>query len=187
MSGALIFHIIGGPNGSGKTTFAKEYLPNEAQCLKFLNSDEIAQGLSPFNSAAAQIQAGKILLKNLNRNLEQGKSFALESTLSGKSYLKHIRQAKILGFEIKLDFLWLPSPEESHARVKSRVLEGGHSVSREDIYRRYPRILQLIFSDYLPIVDRWQFWDASNSPMILVANSTHISPNDLQLKYENYL
>ena len=76
-----IFYLIGGANGAGKTTFAKEFLPNEARCLKFLNSDEIARGLSPFDNSAGQLQAGRILLGNLKRNLENRESFALESTL----------------------------------------------------------------------------------------------------------
>jgi len=124
-----ILHLIGGPNGAGKTTFCREYLPNEANCLNFLNSDEIARGLSPFDSAAGQIQAGRILLQNLRNHLKRGTSFALESTLSGKTYLKYLNQAKQLGYQIELHFLWLPSAEESHERVKQRVLEGGHNVS----------------------------------------------------------
>ena len=87
-------YIIGGPNGAGKTTFAKEYLPNELDCYRFYNSDEIAAGLSPFDASKAQIQAGRILLKNLKEFLLAKESFALESTLSGQTYIRYLQQAK---------------------------------------------------------------------------------------------
>ena len=97
-------YLIGGPNGSGKTTFATQYLPTEAKCRKFLNSDEIAKGLSPFDSGAAQLQAGRILLDFLKRYIAAGESFALESTLSGRTYVKYLEQAKAAGFKIEAIF-----------------------------------------------------------------------------------
>ena len=179
-----IFHLIGGPNGAGKTTFAREFLPHEVGCLKFLNSDEIAKGLSPFDTAAGQLQAGRILLENLKRHIENEESFALESTLSGKTYIKYLQKAQQAGYEIYLYFLWLPSAEESYQRVLGRVLEGGHSVSQADVFRRYPRIMKLIFDDYLPMADQWQFLDASKLPMELVAKSSTMSIEDLKERYE---
>jgi len=106
------------------------------------NADEIAKGLSPFNPASAQLQAGKLLLQNLNASLRRKDTFALESTLSGKTYVKYLRLACSLGYRIVLHFLWLPSAEESYFRVKQRVAEGGHDVPSEDIRRRYKRILK---------------------------------------------
>jgi predicted ABC-type ATPase len=178
-------YLIGGPNGSGKTTFCKEYLPNEANCLTFLNSDEIAKGLSPFDSSAGQMQAGRILLKNLRSYLNRRVTFALESTLSGKTYIKYLKQAIELGYKIELHFLWLPSATESNERVKRRVLEGGHHVPEADIFRRYPRIMNLIFSDFLPLADSWYFWDASKIPLELISDSTKLSITDLQQQYGN--
>jgi predicted ABC-type ATPase len=53
-------YLIAGCNGAGKTTFAKSFLPSEAKCLNFLNADLIAQGLSPLNTRAAAIKAGRL-------------------------------------------------------------------------------------------------------------------------------
>lgn len=119
----------------------------------------------------------------MRRYLANKESFALESTLSGKTYIKYLQQAKQLGYHIELHFLWLPSAEESFERVKQRVLEGGHAVPEIDIYRRYPRIMQHIFDDYLPLADQWQFWDASKLPLELVAHSSTVSIEELHNLY----
>ena len=113
MSAQPVFHLIGGPNGAGKTTFAKEYLPNEANCLRFHNSDEIATGISPLNPAAAQTQAARILLNGLKESIARKETFALESTLSGKTYVRYLNLAKSSGFAIHLHYLDLPSADES--------------------------------------------------------------------------
>lgn len=87
-------YIIAGPNGAGKTTFAKEFLPKYAHCSNFINADLIALGLAPFSPAKVQIQAGKILLEKIDQFIKQKVDFAFESTLSGKSYVSIIKEAK---------------------------------------------------------------------------------------------
>lgn len=157
-------YLIGGPNGAGKTTFAKEFLPNELNCLNFLNSDEIATGLSPFDASKAQFQAGRILLRNLHKAIQNKDDFALESTLSGHTYLKYLRLAKDAGYQLTLHYLWLPSAEESWNRVEQRVLEGGHHVPKEAVFRRYPKILENVITHYAPLMDEWYVWDSSHLP-----------------------
>lgn len=174
-----ILYLIGGPNGAGKTTFAKEFLPNEANCLRFHNSDEIATGISPFNPAAAQTQAARILLKNLKVSISTRETFALESTLSGKTYLKYLERAKASGFCIHLHFLSLPSAEESWARVQSRVQEGGHAVPKEAVFRRFPRVRENLLADYLPLADKWSIWDASKLPIEFIGSSDTLSESNL--------
>ncbi len=171
MSTRPILHLFGGPNGAGKTTFAKEYLPNEANCLRFHNSDEIATGLSPFDPSAAQTQAARILLKNLKDSISRKETFALESTLSGRTYLRYLENAKAAGFLIHIHFLTLPSADESWQRVRTRVTEGGHSVPKEAVYRRFPRCKANFLKDYLPFSDEWFVWDASTLPFTLLAET----------------
>ncbi len=129
--------IIAGPNGVGKTTFAEEFLPHEAECPDFINADLIANGLAPFEPAKAAIQAGKIMLQQIELKVSTGQSFAFETTLSGTNYARHIPRWKKAGYHIKLFFLSLPSADIAVARVKSRVKQGGHDIPEPVIRRRF--------------------------------------------------
>ena len=82
--------IIAGPNGAGKTTFAREFLPSEAACPVFVNADLIAAGLAPFAPETAALQAGRLMLEELKRHFSAHTSFAFETTLSGRGYLRQI-------------------------------------------------------------------------------------------------
>lgn len=84
--------IVAGPNGAGKTTFAREYLPHEAACPIFVNADLIAAGISPFDAENAALRAGRIMLQEIRGHVARGESFAFETTLSGRSYARHIRR-----------------------------------------------------------------------------------------------
>ena len=169
--------LIAGPNGAGKTTFAREFLPNEAACLRFLNADEIARGLSPLDPSAAAIRAGRLLLGEFARMLEKRLSFALESTLSGHTYIRHLKEAKAAGYRIELHYLWISDPAESIARVKQRVSKGGHHVPANDIRRRFHRSLANLADHYLPLADDWVIWDNRISPPKPLAN--HLSHTTL--------
>ena len=118
-------YLIAGCNGAGKTTFAKEFLPKEVKCLRFLNADELARGLSPLKPSAGAVQAARLLLRQIDDCLQRRETFALESTLSGKTYIQLFRRAKQLGFEIELYYLWLSSSAHAIARVRERVKKGG--------------------------------------------------------------
>lgn len=129
--------IIAGPNGAGKTTFAREFLPNEAGCPIFVNADLIAAGLSPFAPEIAAVQAGRLMLREMARHFAARVSFAFETTLSGRGYLRLIEQWQTVGYRVKLIFLQLASPEEAIARVAQRVKQGGHNVAEAVIRRRF--------------------------------------------------
>jgi predicted ABC-type ATPase len=127
--------IIAGPNGAGKTTFAQEFLPGEAGCPHFVNADLIAAGLSPFTPELAAVRAGRIMLDQIHEHVRKGESFAFETTLSGRIYMRLIPRWQAEGYIVKLFFLKLPSPEMAIARVRQRVAAGGHNVP-EDVIRR---------------------------------------------------
>src|SRR5688572_13439601 len=132
-------YLIAGCNGAGKTTFAREFLPKEVRCLRFLNADEIARDLSPFEPSASALKAGRLLLSEVRESLDRGETFALETTLSGKTYVRYFRSALERGYAIELHYLWLSNPAHAIARVRQRVLQGGHNVPARDIRRRFHR------------------------------------------------
>ncbi len=150
-----------GPNGAGKTTFAQEFLPHEIGLLDFINADLIARGLSPFAPEAAALQAGKIMLSEIARRVEDAESFAFETTLSGLSYARHIPRWQQRGYHVKLIFVSLPSAEAAVARVRMRVVQGGHHVPEETVRRRFAAGLQNFVKIYQELVDEWELYDNS--------------------------
>ncbi len=177
---APTIYLIAGCNGAGKTTFAKVLLPHEVKCLNFLNADLIAQGLSPLNSRAAAIKAGRLLLAEFRAFLERRETFAVESTLSGTTYIALLKQARQIGFQIYIYYLWLPNPTLAIARVRERVKMGGHDVPVADIRRRYGRSLRHFADDYAPLAHRWAVWDNQTSPPRLMAESDTCPPRQLK-------
>lgn len=160
--------IIAGPNGAGKTTFAREFLPGEAGCPIFINADLIAAGLAPFAPETAAIHAGRLMLEEIHRHAEARRSFAFETTLSGRGYARLIKQWQDRGYRIKLIFLTLNSVDEAISRVEKRVVQGGHHIPEETIRRRYAVGIKNFHEVYAPIVNDWLLFDnGSNQPVLL--------------------
>jgi predicted ABC-type ATPase len=153
--------IIAGPNGAGKTTFAQEFLIGEAGCPIFVNADLIAAGISPFSPELAAVRAGRIMLDQIHEHVRKGESFAFETTLSGRIYMRLIPRWQAQGYVVKLFFLQLPSPEMAIARVRQRVAAGGHNVPEDVIRRRFDAGLRNFSQIYKPLVDEWVLYDNS--------------------------
>lgn len=162
-------YIIAGPNGSGKTTFAKLFLPDYAKCPNFINADLIAQGLAPFQPRAVAVKAGKLVLQQIHQYAEREIDFAFETTLSGKSYVNLLTELKAKNYALHLFFLWVPSPELAILRIKDRVAEGGHNVPVEDVRRRFIRSVDNFFKLYEPLFDSWMLFDNSKTKPVLIA------------------
>ena len=164
-------YLLAGCNGAGKTTAAFTLLPHLLDCREFVNADEIARGLSPFQPETVSIQAGRLMLTRLQELLSLGESFALETTLATRHYLRFIAEAQEQGYFVSLFFFWLNSPELAVRRVKSRVREGGHNIPELVIRRRYIGGLQQFFVAYRIAVDSWSFIDNSDGAGQLLASS----------------
>jgi predicted ABC-type ATPase len=161
--------IIAGPNGAGKTTFAREYLMKEAHCPDFVNVDLIAAGLSPFNPERAAIQAGRIMLSEIQRRVRKGESFAFETTLSGHVYARMIPEWRTSGYRVRLIFLELPDSKMAISRVKTRVAQGGHNVSSRVVRRRFDAGLRNFQDVYKRLVDNWECYDNSGTTPQLIS------------------
>lgn len=163
-------YIIAGCNGAGKTTASFTILPEILDCKEFVNADEIAKGLSPFQPEKVSFEAGRIMLKRINELLSENENFAFETTLSTRSYKNKIIEAKEKGYRVTLLFFWLQNTELAKERVKTRVSEGGHNIEPEVIERRYFRGIENLFKIYLPIVDGALIFDNSEGQHELLAD-----------------
>jgi predicted ABC-type ATPase len=160
--------VIAGPNGSGKTTFAREYLRTVAGVVPFVNADLIAQGLSPLDPGAAAVAAGRVLLREVNRLATTRADFALETTLSGLSYARQLKAWKADGYVIEIAYLRLKSPRLALRRIAVRVRQGGHNVPRADVLRRYVRGWDNFQHIYRALPDEWAVYDSSNASPTLI-------------------
>jgi predicted ABC-type ATPase len=165
-------YIISGCNGAGKTTASYTVLPEILNCKEFVNADEIAKGLSPFNPESVGIEAGRLMIARIENLLTKKESFSIETTLAPLSYAKLIRRAQKIGYCVSLVFFWLNSPELAMKRVAERVKNGGHDIAESVIRRRYWSGLSNLFKIYLPIVDYWMIADNSVSPSVVVAEGS---------------
>lgn len=161
--------IISGCNGAGKTTASYTILPEILNCKEFVNADEIAKGLSPFQPEMVAIEAGRIMLHRLQTLIDSQVDFAFETTLATKSYRKFVLEAQHKGYFVTLIYFWLNSPDLAINRVKARVESGGHHIPEDVIRRRYSNGIHNLFKLFIPISDYWMIVDNSDSPFQVIA------------------
>ncbi|MEN9303399.1 MAG: hypothetical protein RL264_1828 [Bacteroidota bacterium] len=178
-------YIIAGCNGAGKTTASFNILPSILNCKEFVNADEIARGLSPFQPEKVALEAGRIMLQRIDELLNSGEDFAFETTLATKSFRNTILKAKQNGYIVTLLFFWLENQELAIERVKTRVSEGGHNIPEETIRRRYIAGLKNLFEIYLPICDRsFVFNNSENKPVMIFKKENQKQTVYNQLVYD---
>ena len=163
-------YIIAGCNGAGKTTASFTILPEILNCKEFVNADEIAKGLSPFQPEKVAFEAGRIMLNRIKELLNENENFAFETTLATKSYKSKVIEAQKNGYNVTLLFFWLQNVDLAIERVKTRVLEGGHNIEIDVIKRRYINGIKNLFDIYISIVDEVLIFDNSGGKPILLAD-----------------
>lgn len=170
-------YLIGGANGSGKTTVAKRILPTFLEVLEYVNADEIATGLSPFNPESVAIQAGRLMLERLEDLKESNANFAFETTLAARNFARFLQKCKDSGYTVNLIYFWLETPELAIERVRRRVASGGHNIPEDVIRRRYERGRTNVIQLYLPLCDTWIIYNNSNDePQLVAALGLNQSP-----------
>lgn len=179
--------IIAGPNGAGKTTFALEYLPQVAQCSRFVNADLIAAGLSPLAPERELLAASRLFLGEIEACIAKREDFAFETTLAGRSYLKLVRRLQTAGWRVELIYLGLPSMEMSKLRVAERVAHGGHSIPVADIERRFARSLGNLLNSFSTQVDACRcFMNSDASPELVFEQQGEVR-NVVHMPYYQHL
>lgn len=179
--------IIAGPNGAGKTTFALEYLPQVAQCSRFVNADLIAAGLSPLAPERELLAASRLFLGEIEACITQREDFAFETTLAGRSYLKLVRRLQTASWRVELIYLALPSMEMSKLRVAERVAHGGHTIPVADIERRFARSLGNLLNSFSTQVDACRcFMNSDASPELVFEQQGEVR-NVLHMPYYQHL
>jgi len=181
-------YIIAGCNGAGKTTASFTILPEILDCKEFVNADEIAKGLSPFQPEKVSFEAGRIMLNRINELLETNQNFAFETTLATKSYKSKIIEAKKKNYNVTLLFFWLETIDLAIERVKTRVIEGGHNIETEVIKRRYVNGIKNLFEIYLEIADEVLIFDNSfGTPEVIAEKSLETEIKILsKTKFDNF-
>ena len=151
--------IVAGPNGSGKTTFAREYL-RDSEVSEYISADAIAERLvsRPEDMGSVKIQAGRLFIQEIRELIEAETDFVVEVTLAGKGFARIISQLKRAGYTVAIVFVFLKSAETCVARVRNRVSAGGHHVPTEDIVRRFYRSKHNFWYTYRDLVDRWHLF-----------------------------
>jgi len=172
-------YIISGCNGAGKTTASFTILPEIIECKEFVNADEIAKGLSPFQPEKVAFEAGRIMINRINELILENETFAFETTLSTRSYRNKILNAKKKGYSVTLLFFWLNNVELAKERVKIRVKEGGHNIPKKVIERRYYNGIYNLFDIYLPIINGALIFDNSYGKHELIAHK--MGTDDLEI------
>lgn len=178
-------YIIAGCNGAGKTTASFSILPEILDCKEFVNADEIAKGLSPFQPEKVAFEAGRIMLNRIDDLFKNNENFAFETTLATKTYKQKILKAKENGYFTTLLFFWLKNPNLAKKRVEIRVSEGGHNIPEDVIERRYANGIYNLFQIYLPITDQVLIFDNSEGKHELIAEK-NIDENISILNQEKF-
>ena len=160
---ARLLYIIAGCNGAGKTTASMTILPKALLVREFVNADEIAKGLSPFNPEGVAIEAGRLMLERIDCLINRGESFSIETTLATRSYINLVRRAHAEGYQVHLIYFWLKSPELAMQRVAERVAHGGHNIPQDVIFRRYSAGISNLFNLFMNEVDSWMIYDNSDN------------------------
>ncbi|MCM3786427.1 hypothetical protein M3231_26160 [Neobacillus mesonae] len=158
-----VMTVFAGTNGAGKSTLSwqmREWIG------EVVDPDQIALRLNPEDPRSADMSAGKEAIKKIRNLIHIKGSFAVETTLSGTFYLRHMQLAKEKDYEIVMYYIGLQDVQMHIDRVASRVEQGGHWISEEDIRWRYGQSLQNL-QPAIEIADQVIIIDNTYEPVIV--------------------
>lgn len=151
-----IYTIIAGINGTGKSSLTGVLKNQQSDLGTIIDVDKIAAAHGGNN-----VLAGRIAIQKIRSCLERGVCFTQETTLSGKKTVRTARQARELGYYIRMYYVGLNSAEDSLERIANRVRKGGHDIPAEDVRRRYDGRVDALAA-VIPYCDDAVFFDNDN-------------------------
>lgn len=155
--------LVGGPNGSGKSTFAIHHSAKTG--LRYIGADQIAFDIFPADPQSVRIEAARQFITQIRQAISGGESIVVESTLAGKSLQNLINEAKSVGYQVAILFVFLDSGDTCVDRVMQRVSVGGHDVPEADIRRRFLRSIRNFWNLYRQLADSWFLvYNSGDSP-----------------------
>lgn len=164
--------VLGGINGSGKTTASQKLLADQLALMTFVNADTIARGLSAFDPESVAAEAGAVMIERIRRLADDRADFAVETTLAGRTYISFLRRLRSEGYRVELYYFWLPSPDMAVQRVRERVASGGHNIPEDTIRKRYGRSMKNFWTEYRALADFWAVYhNGGSSPRLTAAGS----------------
>jgi predicted ABC-type ATPase len=163
-------YVIAGANGSGKSTISKSLVKQID--IPIIDPDAIARELDPVNPAQAAMQAGRIAIDRAQVYINKPVSFGVETTLSGRNYLKLMKSLKEASWTVNLIYIGIDNPETNIRRVRERVERGGHNVPIDDIRRRYERSLDNL-AKAIVVADLVTIYDNSDRQFSLIETIEH--------------
>jgi predicted ABC-type ATPase len=149
----LEFTIVAGANGSGKSSLIEQIINRNCH---YINPDVLAKKHK--GSGNIDFFAMGEVLRQVNENIRTKKSFAVETNLTGTSYLDIARKAQSNGFKIHLIFVTTKDSETNVSRVADRVRKGGHNIPIKTIHQRY-KLGHKQLSDHMQQIDNVKIFD----------------------------
>lgn len=151
--------IITGPRGSGKTTFARAYFKIRNCSFRFINAEAIAVGLSLKNPERTASAARKVMLSAIRKAIDKGESLAFESTLAKKEELNLLRKARSKEYSVRIYFLYLNNSSLNLQRIRKRIKEGGHAISKPTVVKTSPQSFVSFWNKSRLLCDDWIVFD----------------------------
>lgn len=152
--------VLAGVNGAGKSSVGGSLLAEHG--LGWYNPDSYARELVArlgIEVAEANGRAWQYGRDELARALEEGRSFAFETTLGARSIPDLLARAART-HEVVMIYCGLRSPEQHLARVRLRVVHGGHDIPEAKIRERWTAS-RLNLIRLLPAIAHLQVFDNS--------------------------
>lgn len=155
-------YVLAGVNGAGKSSIAGAAFVERGG--EYFNPDIAARQIREADPNLTITEANGLAWHQgrrlLERAIDERLDYAFETTLGGNTITGLLERAMDQGFEVRVWYAGLSSPELHVARVRQRRSRGGHDIEESDIRRRY-ETSRLNLIRILPRLEELRVYDNS--------------------------